>query len=256
MAKKTTAIAPRTPEMVAELTSRANQLTSEIHSIMGATEKGFLSLAPLMAEVRERSLYTLLGYKNIDEYGKFEHGMSHGTIVGLNKVYSLFGSTNDDKTEFRIPEQYLKWGYTKLLLFADEKDNFKSVGIDPLEQFTSDMTIKEMRLTLANALQLKIEEQEKNAIDTTATDVENPNENNENGENPGQNEDNKTIEARKKSFEDYIIKIKETLVDLSAFAENEPQEVITVVETISGYVRTLEKTYNKAHATATPKKNK
>ena len=253
MAKKTTAIAPRTPEIVAELTSRAQTLTQEIHPIYADTEKGFLKLAPLMAEVRGNTLYTLLGYKNIDEYARYEHGMSHGTVVGLNKVYERFGSTSDDKKTYRIPEQYLQWGYTKLLLFANDAKNFEEAGIDPLTEFKPEMTIKEMTTALTNALVLKAKEQEDNAIDTTATEVDKDSKSVPEADKASATA---TAEARKEDFNTYLVKVKQSLADLSAYTAKEPQEIITVVDTLLGYVKTLEQTYNKVHATATPKKSK
>lgn len=253
MAKKTTAIAPRTPEIVAELTSRAQTLTQEIHTIYADTEKGFLKLAPLMAEVRGNSLYTLLGYKNIDEYARYEHGMSHGTVVGLNKVYERFGSTSDDKKTYRIPEHYLQWGYTKLLLFANDAKDFENAGIDPLTEFKPEMTIKEMTTALTNALALKAKEQDENAIDTTATEVDNSATATTEADKASATA---TAEARNEDFNTYLAKVKQSMADLSAFASKEPQEVITVIDTILGYIKTLEQTYNKQHATATPKKSK
>ena len=41
-----------------------------------------------------------------------------------------------------------------------------------------------------------------------------------------------------------------------AFAKNEPKEVVQVIDTILGYIKTLEQTYSKAHATATVKDTK
>lgn len=256
MTKKNAIVAPRTPEALVEMTSRAQALTKEIHTIFADTSKGFLKLAPLMAEVREKSLYTMLGYKNIDEYAIFEHGMSHGTVVGLNKVYALFGSTNEDKTEYRIPDQYLDWGYTKLHLFADSAKDFENAGIKPLDEFTPNMTIKEMRTTLAQRLALKAKEQEENAIDTTAEDVDNSTSDNSTTVEADKTSATATTEARKEDFTSYLAKVKEATADLSAFSSNEPKEVVQVIDTILGYIKTLEKTYNKAHATATEKKNK
>lgn len=252
MAKKNAIVAPRTPEVLAEMTNRAQALTTEIHTIFADTSKGFLKLAPLMAEVREKGLYTMLGYKNIDDYATFEHGMSHGTVVGLNKVYALFGSTNKDKTEYRIPDQYLEWGYTKLHLFADSAKDFENAGIKPLDEFTPDMTIKEMRTTLAKRLALKAKEQEDNAIDTTAEDVEDgaPNSTTTEADKASANA---TAESRKEDFSGYLAKVKQSMADLSAFSSNEPKEVVQVIDTILGYIKTLEKTYNKAHATAEKK---
>ena len=227
-----------------------------IEEHLNLASKGYLAIAPLIAEVYDNDYFVVKGYKNIDQYAEAEHAMSHGTVSGLRKVFARFGSTkeNEDGTKsYTIPEKYLDWGYTKLHLIASDEQKFKDAGIEPFEVFTPDMTIKAMKDTLALKLEDKAKEQDANAIDTTAKEVDN-------NATPTAEADSAsataTAEARKEDFGGYLAKVKQSTADLSAFAKNEPKEVVQVIDTILGYIKTLEQTYNKAHAIATPKKNK
>ena len=55
------------------------------------------------------------------------------------------------------------------MLFTDKK--FVETGIDPIAEFTPEMTIAEMKDVLKARLEDKAEKQDKSAIDTTAEDV-------------------------------------------------------------------------------------
>jgi hypothetical protein len=239
--------------MLAKAQERMIAIDASIENHLNGINKGYLSIAPLIAEVYDNEYFVVKGYKNIDDYAEAEHAMSHGTVSGLRKVFARFGSTkeNEDGTKsYTIPEKYLDWGYTKLHLIASDEQKFKDAGIEPFEVFTPDMTIKAMKDTLALKLEDKAKDQDANAIDTTAKEVDN-------GATTSAEADNAsataTAESRNEDFSGYLAKVKQSVADLSAFSKNEPKEVVQVIDTILGYIKTLESTYNKAHATATPK---
>lgn len=146
----------------------ASTLVTNIKDGLKLVSQGYLSITPDVAKLYDCKGYKPLGYQNFDELCANEFGMSHGTTVGIRKVFERFGSVSADNT-YTIPEKYLEYGYTKLLLFTDKK--FEQVGIDPIEAFTPDMTIAEMKSELKLKLDAKAEEQDAGAVDTTATDV-------------------------------------------------------------------------------------
>lgn len=250
MAKKN-AVVKRTPEMLAQAQERMIAIDASIEEHLNLASKGYLAIAPLIAEVYDNDYYVVKGYKNIDQYAEAEHGMSHGTVSGLRKVFARFGSTkdNEDGTKsYTIPDKYLEWGYTKLDLIASQEKNFKEAGIEPFEVFTPDMTLKTMRETLALKLEEKAKKQDDNAIDTTAKDVNT-------SDNTSDNT-SATSDARQSDFNTYLENLKKAAEDMRAYLKNDINEVKTCADTIKGQIATLEKAYNKAHATATPKKNK
>lgn len=253
MAKKNEVV-KRTPEMLAKAQERMTAIDASIENHLNGINKGYLSIAPLIAEVYDNDYYVVKGYKNIDDYAKAEHEMSHGTVSGLRKVFDRFGSSkeNEDGTKtYTIPEKYTAWGYTKLLLIASDEQKFKDAGLEPFEIFTPDMTIKAMKETLALKLEDKAKKQDENAIDTDGKEVDNSTTAEADSASA-----TATAEARKEDFNGYLAKVKQATADLSAFSSNEPKEVVQVIDTILGYIKTLEQTYNKAHATATVKDTK
>ena len=148
----------------------ANNLVSSIRDGLALVNKGYLTIAPDVQKLYDTHAFEVLGYKNFDELCINEFGMSHGTTVGIRKVFGLYGSKSKDG-KYVIPEKYLEWGYTKLLLFATDAQKFKDANIDPLTEFTPNMTIGEMKMTLATALADKAKDQDYNAIETTAEDL-------------------------------------------------------------------------------------
>lgn len=148
----------------------AQTLVASVKDGLALINKGYLAIAPDVAKLYDCKGYKALGYKNFDELCKLEFSMSHGTTVGIRKVFDKFGTVSKEN-KYSIPEKYAEYGYTKLLLMTDKK--FDEVGINPLEAFTPDMTIGEMQSTLKAKLEDKAEKQDKTAIDTTAKDVEN-----------------------------------------------------------------------------------
>ncbi len=144
----------------------AQELVSEVTSGLELVQKGYLSITPQLAKLYDCKGFKALGYKNFDEMCTMLWGMSHGTTVGIRKVFSMVGTVSANN-EYKIPEKYLEYGYTKLLKIAENKVDFEKANIKPFEVFTPDMTIKEMIDTLKTALEDKAKDQDDNAIDTT-----------------------------------------------------------------------------------------
>lgn len=146
----------------------AQSLVNSVKDGLKLVSQGYLAITPDVAKLYDCKGFKALGYKNFDELCTMEFGMSHGTTVGIRKVFDKFGSVTKEN-KYVIPEKYLAYGYTKLLLFTDKK--FVETGIDPIAEFTPEMTIAEMKDVLKAKLEDKAEKQDKSAIDTTAEDV-------------------------------------------------------------------------------------
>lgn len=145
----------------------AQALVESVKDGMKLVSQGYLAITPDVAKLYDCKGFKALGYKNFDELCTMEFGMSHGTTVGIRKVFDRFGSISKDN-KYSIPEKYLEYGYTKLLLFTDKK--FNEAGINPIEEFTPDMTMAQMKDALKVRLEEKADKQDKEAIDTTATE--------------------------------------------------------------------------------------
>ena len=150
----------------------ANLLVKSVRDGLALVNKGYLAIAPDVQRLYDTHAFEVLGYKNFDELCTNEFGMSHGTTVGIRKVFALYGTKSSKDGSYSIPEKYQAFGYTKLLLFATDKDKFKEANINPIEEFNPEMTIGEMKAKLAATLADKAKEQEENAIETTATEDE------------------------------------------------------------------------------------
>lgn len=146
----------------------AQTLVNSVKDGLKLVSQGYLAITPDVAKLYDCKGFKALGYKNFDELCTMEFGMSHGTTVGIRKVFDKFGSVTKEN-KYVIPDKYLEYGYTKLLLFTDKK--FAETGIDPIAEFTPEMTIAEMKDALKAKLEDKAEKQDKSAIDTTAEDV-------------------------------------------------------------------------------------
>lgn len=253
MAKKN-AIVKRTPEMLEAARTRMETIDVEIEKHLELASKGYLCIAPLISEIYDNEYYIALGYKNIDDYAKAEHDMSHGTVVGLRQVFERFGSrisNEDGTTTYMIPEKYTAWGYTKLYNINKAKDDFEKADINPFEVFTPDMTLKEMKAALQLKLGAKAEQQDADAIDTTAKDVES----NSNATVDTPTAEAVEAEAHEVTFNDYLDELNAAIERMREYLKNDINEVKTCADTIKGNIKTLEKTYAKAHATATVKDN-
>ena len=194
-------------QKTAEITKAgALTLVASVKEGMKLVSQGYLAITPDVAKLYDCKGYKALGYKNFDEMCTMEFGMSHGTTVGIRKVFDKFGSVSV-KNEYTIPEKYLEFGYTKLLLFTDKK--FNEAGINPIEAFTPEMTMAEMKDVLKSKLEDKAEKQDAEAIETTAEDVSR--------ETSEQAEEKSIIDNSEDS--DYIATDKEVITDLIATAQ-------------------------------------
>ena len=144
----------------------AQTLVASVKDGLALVNKGYLAIAPDVTKLYNCKGYKALGYRNFDEMCALEFGMSHGTTVGIRKVFAKFGSVSKEN-KYTIPDKYANYGYTKLLLMTDKK--FEDAGINPIETFTPDMTISEMKDALKAKLEDKAEEQDNSAIEVTAT---------------------------------------------------------------------------------------
>ena len=147
----------------------ATVLVNAVKDGMKLVSQGYLAITPDVAKLYDCKGHKALGYKNFDEMCAMEFGMSHGTTVGIRKVFDRFGTVSKEN-RYSIPEKYLEYGYTKLLLFTDKK--FETAGIDPIEVFNPNMTMAEMKSVLSEALESKADKQDKEAIDTDAKEVD------------------------------------------------------------------------------------
>ena len=148
----------------------AQTLVASVKDGLALVNKGYIVIAPDVTKLYDCKGYKALGYRNFDEMCTLEFGMSHGTTVGIRKVFAKFGSISKEN-KYTIPEKYAEYGYTKLLLMTDKK--FEDAGINPIETFTPDMTIAEMKDALKAKLEAKAEKQDNSAIETRATIKEN-----------------------------------------------------------------------------------
>ena len=144
----------------------AQTLVASVKDGLALVNKGYLAIAPDVTKLYDCKGYKALGYKNFDEMCALEFGMSHGTTVGIRKVFAKFGSVSKEN-KYTIPDKYAEYGYTKLLLMTDKK--FEDAGINPIDTFTPDMTISEMKDALKAKLEDKAEKQDESAIESTAT---------------------------------------------------------------------------------------
>lgn len=188
----------------------ALSLVESVKEGMKLISQGYLAIVPDVAKLYDCKGYKALGYKNFEEMCTMEFAMSHGTTVGIRKVFSKFGVVGKDN-KYYIPDKYLEFGYTKLLLFTDKK--FEEAGIDPIATFNPDMTIAEMKATLTGALEDKAEKQDKSAIDTTAEDVSRETSEQAEGESIIDNSEEQAEDS------DYIATDKEVIADLIQTAQ-------------------------------------
>lgn len=196
----------------------ANALVASVKEGMKLVSQGYLAITPDVAKLYDCKGYKALGYKNFDELCAMEFGMSHGTTVGIRKVFDKFGSVTKEN-KYLIPEKYLEYGYTKLLLFTDKK--FDEAGINPIEEFTPDMTMAQMKDSLKARLEDKADKQDKTAIDTTAMEVTNESEEKSIIDNSVDNES--TAEVSPKGLATEIIK---SVKALQGMVDLKPEKMI------------------------------
>lgn len=233
----------------------ALHLVDSIRENLKVVSKGYLTIAPDIQKLYDTKAHEVLGYKNFDELVDNMFDMSHGTSVGIRKVFGLYGTKSSKTGEYMIPEKYTKFGYTKLLYFATEDKKFKTANINPIELFSPEMSLAQMKDTLTNALIAKAKEQDENAIETTAEDVtanaENGAENvAENGaenvaENGAENEPKSMAEktANPRAFCDDIIKDMNALK--SAIENDIKPEKMALLDGAIAYMKDIKKLLKK-----------
>ena len=208
----------------------ANNLVTSIRDGLALVNKGYLTIAPDVQKLYDTHAFEVLGYKNFDDLCLNEFGMSHGTTVGIRKVFGLYGSKSKDG-KYVIPEKYLEWGYTKLLLFATDSQKFKDANIDPLTEFNPSMTIGEMKMTLATALADKAKEQDTNAIETTAEET---------------TADAKTFEEKSKDPKAFCDDIIKDMDDLKSILDNVIKpEKMAILDGAIAYMKEVKKAIKK-----------
>ena len=208
----------------------ANNLVTSIRDGLALVNKGYLTIAPDVQKLYDSHAFEVLGYKNFDDLCLNEFGMSHGTTVGIRKVFGLYGSKSKDG-KYVIPEKYLEWGYTKLLLFATDVQKFKDANIDPLTEFNPSMTIGEMKMTLATALADKAKEQDANAIETTAEET---------------TAEVKTFEEKSKDPKSFCDDIIKDMNDLKSILDNVIKpEKMAILDGAIAYMKEVKKSIKK-----------
>ena len=225
----------------------ADALVTHIQDGLRTINKGYLAIAPEVQKLYDTKAFEVLGYENFDKMCGDLFEMSHGTTVGIRKVFARFGSKSSKDGSYTIPEKYLEWGYTKLLFFANDAKKFEQANINPLEVFEPKMTIGEMKLALATALVDKANEQDATAIDTDGSIIdseEQPNEEQPNEEQP--NEEQPTFNdwaQDPKGYCDYILRDMEALKTL--LEDNIKPEKLTVLEGAIAYMKEVKKAIKK-----------
>ena len=231
----------------------ANVLVSNIREGLRTINKGYLGIAPDVQKLYDTKAFEVLGYKNFDEMCTDLFEMSHGTTVGIRKVFARFGSKSSKDGSYCIPEKYLEWGYTKLLFFASSKSDFEKANINPLEVFTPSMTMGEMKLALTTALTDKATQQDKNAIETTASEVD-ENENETTASEVDENENETTAsEFQSMTLEDWATNPKaycdQIINDMNALhgilKNSMKPEKLTILEGAIAYMKEVKKAIKK-----------
>ena len=223
----------------------ANNLVTSIRDGLALVNKGYLTIAPDVQKLYDTHAFEVLGYKNFDELCINEFGMSHGTTVGIRKVFGLYGSKSKDG-KYVIPEKYLEWGYTKLLLFATDAQKFKDANIDPLTEFTPNMTIGEMKMTLATALADKAKEQDDNAIETTGEETTGEETTGEETTGEETTGEEKTFEEKSKDPKAFCDDIIKDMNDLKSILDNAIKpEKMAILDGAIAYMKEVKKAIKK-----------
>ena len=239
----------------------ATKLVTTVRDGLALVNKGYLAITPQVARLYDTKAFEVLGYKNFDELCLNEFGMSHGTTVGIRKVFARFGTKSSKDGSYSIPEKYLEWGYTKLLLFATDDAKYKLANIDPLTEFNPNMTIGEMKSALKLALDDKAKNQEENAIDTDGSIIDNSEaQDNNNSEAQDNNEaeaqdnfeaqDNNEVEATELTPLERMANLISEAKALKEMTENNnwlKPEKLALFDAIIANAKDLEKLLKKAN---------
>ena len=214
----------------------ANKLVATVKDGLALVNKGYLAITPDVAKLYDTKAYEVLGYKNFDDLCVNEFGMSHGTTVGIRKVFALYGTKSSKDGSYSIPDKYTEFGYTKLLLFATDKKKFDEAGINPIEEFSPKMTIGEMKSHLKAILEDKADKQDATAIDTTATEAENA---------TATEAENTTEAISEENVFDRISAEAEIIRNM--FGETKDAKIISQLDCLDVTIKELKKLYKKVN---------
>lgn len=215
----------------------AGKLIASVKNGMALINKGYLAVAPDVAKLYDTHAYEVLGYQNFDALCVNEFGMSHGTTVGIRKVFALYGSKSSKDGSYTIPDKYAQFGYTKLLLFATDAKKFKEAGIDPIETFTPDMTIGEMKAHLKELLEDKADKQDTEAIESEASEVE--------SESIIDNPATEAKEAEAPTVDAFDTIMADTTNIRTLFGDTKDATVIAHLDSLEATIKELKKLYKK-----------
>lgn len=221
----------------------ANTLIDSIRDYLKVVNKGYLSIAPDLQKLYDTKAFEVLGYKNFDDLCDNMFDMSHGTTVGIRKVFKLYGVKRG--SEYMIPDKYLEYGYTKLLWFATDAEKFKNANINPIDVFTPDMSLAAMKNALTLTLANKAKEQDENAIETDGSIIDNQSDDNQSADdnqpindNPDENTFNDWV-SNPKGYVDYILKDMESLLEITK--DNVKPEKLTLLEGAIDFMKQYKK---------------
>ena len=222
----------------------ANNLIEAIRDNLKVVNKGYLSIAPDLQKLYDTKAFEVLGYKNFDDLCDNMFDMSHGTTVGIRKVFKLYGVKRGG--EYIIPDKYLVFGYTKLLWFANDAEKFKSANINPIEIFDPSMSLAAMKNALTLTLGNKAKEQDENAIEADGSIIDNQSDDTANGNQPddtaNDNLDENTFNdwlSNPKGYVDYILKDMEALLEITK--DTVKPEKVALLEGAIDYMKQYKK---------------
>ena len=220
----------------------ANILINSIRDNLKVVNKGYLSIAPDLQKLYDTKAFEVLGYKNFDDLCDNMFDMSHGTTVGIRKVFKLYGVKRGN--EYIIPDKYLVFGYTKLLWFANDAEKFKNANINPIEIFDPSMSLAAMKNALTLTLANKAKEQDKNAIEANGSIIDNQSDGNQSDDdasingNPDENTFNDWV-SNPKGYVDYILKDMDALLEITK--DTVKPEKLTLLEGAIDFMKQYKK---------------
>lgn len=222
---------------------KATVLIDSIRDNLKVVNKGYLLIAPDLQKLYDTKAFEIMGYKNFDELCDNMFDMSHGTTVGIRKVFKLYGVKRG--SEYMIPDKYLEYGYTKLLWFATDAEKFKNANINPIDVFEPSMSLAAMKNALTLTLANKAKEQDKNAIETDGSIIDNtPSNESNNADNTpiDDNADENTFNdwiSNPKGYVDYILRDMESLLEITK--DTVKPEKLTLLEGAIDFMKQYKK---------------
>ena len=219
----------------------ATVLIDSIRDNLKVVNKGYLSIAPDLQKLYDTKAFEVLGYKNFDDLCDNMFDMSHGTTVGIRKVFKLYGVKRG--SEYMIPDKYLAYGYTKLLWFATDAEKFKNANINPINVFEPTMSLAAMKNALTLTLASKAKEQDENAIETDGSIIDNqPSEDSTEDTSIADNADENTFNdwvSNPNGYVDYILRDMESLLEITK--DTVKPEKLTLLEGAIDFMKQYKK---------------